>query len=107
MARSPGGGVRRQIAHERCFQRGQGELVNAQRPVERIFLNPGHDFFFADDDTRLRAAQKLVSAEGDDIDTGPQRFADRRFAVQAVPVESYQTAAAQVVHDRHTVPLSQ
>ena len=68
------------VEPQRPFQRSKGQLVDAERPQQRMFLHRFEELFPADDDSRLRPAEELVAAEGDHIDPGPDKLLHGRLA---------------------------
>ena len=84
-----------EIEQQRPLERGEAELVDAQRAVERMAPQPLDEVGAADDDPRLRAAEQLVAAEADEVGAGGERRARRRLVGQ---VE--QRAGAEVVEQR-------
>ena len=54
-------------------------------------------------EARLRPAQQLVAAEGDDVGAGGERLARRRLVRQAVVLEVHQHAAAEIGDERQLV----
>jgi len=72
------------IKPERGFQGGQGQLVDPNRPEQRMPLDRLHQRPFAGDDPGLGATQQFVAAERDQIGPGSQILPDGRLAVNAV-----------------------
>lgn len=87
-------GVAVQCQHR--FKGCEGDLVDAQGSLERVFLDPGDQVLAANDDPCLRPAQQFVAAEGDDIGAISQGLAHRRFGGQAPAGKVEQAAAAEV-----------
>ncbi|RZL93513.1 MAG: hypothetical protein EOP73_27610, partial [Variovorax sp.] len=90
--------VRVGIKPQHRAQRRDGQLVAAQRPLHRIFLDARDQVGAADDDAGLRPAQQLVAAEGDDARAFAQRIGRRRLARQAEARQVGQRPAAEVHH---------
>ena len=82
---------------ERRFQRGAGELVDPQRPQERVRPDAVELRAAAGDDARLRAAEELVAAERADRGAGRDALAHGRFFYAGRRV---QTSAAEVLDHR-------
>ena len=89
------------IEPQRRLERGEADLVDAQRPLHRVILDPPDQILSADDEAGLRAAQKLVAGEGDEIGAGGDGFLDRRLVRQPITGEIDQRAGAEVVDQRH------
>ena len=96
-----GDAIRIAIEPQRRFERGEADLVDAQRPLHRIALDARDQILAADDEAGLRAAQKLIAREGDEIGAGGDGFLDRRLVRQPVAGEIDQRAGAQIVDQRH------
>ena len=54
-----------QVQPQRGLQGGEGELVDAHRAVQRVLPDEFDQVLAADDQPRLRGAEELVAAEGD------------------------------------------
>ena len=93
-ARARGVGVER----ERSLERGQPELVGAQRALERVAAQALDEVRAPEDDPRLRAAEQLVAREADEVGAARERVARRRL----VP-EVEQRAGAEVVDEGEPV----
>ena len=92
-----------QILAERRIERGQGQLVDAERAGKGIGpdgIDPG---LFAQDHACLGSAQQLVAAEGEHVHAGIHGLLHGGLAACAVGREVDETAAAQVPHDRKVV----
>src|SRR5690606_18802971 len=55
--------LRRAIQPEHRLERGERQLVDAQRALQRMALQLSYELGAADDETRLRAAQEFVATE--------------------------------------------
>ena len=56
------------------FQRGQGQLADAQRALQRILLDLRDQVLAADQQAGLRPAEQLVAGEGDEVGAGGDGF---------------------------------
>ena len=83
------------------FERGQPDLVEPQRALQRVSGEPCDEIGAADDEPGLRAAQQFVAAEGDEIGARRQRLGDGRLVRQAPALEIDQRAAAEILDQRH------
>ena len=95
------------IEPQRFLQRRKGHFIHTQRPVEGVLFEYVHILLFAEDDARLRAAQKLVAGEADNVHPGTETLLHRGFALNAVFPEIHQTAAAQILDHGQTVAVAQ
>ena len=64
---------------KRGFERLRDQLVDPQRPEQRIAAQARHQFRIADDQPGLRSAQQFVAAEGNQIHARIQALRDARF----------------------------
>ena len=71
------------IELQRRFERREPDLVDPQRPLHRIAVDPRDQILAADDEARLRAAEQLVAGEGDEIGAFGDRLAHRRLVREA------------------------
>jgi hypothetical protein len=55
------------VQRERPLERGERELVRAERALERVTAQALDQLGTTDDDAGLRAAQQLVAGEADEI----------------------------------------
>ena len=94
------------VEGERRLQGRQGELAAAQSPFERILVHLRDPAFFSDDEPRLRPAEHLIAAEGDDIGAEPDALGHQRLLGQAISAEIDERAATQIFHDRDLVSSS-
>ena len=83
---------------ERPLERRERQLVGTQRPLQRVPAQPLDEIGAPDDDARLRAAEKLVAREADEI--GARAKALRRRRLVPDPTER---ARAEVVDERKLV----
>ena len=60
----------RAVERERSFERGQGQLVGAEGPLQRVAAKPLDQVCAAEDDPGLRPSEELVPGEGDDVSAG-------------------------------------
>ena len=70
---------RLEIEQQRPLERGERELVDAQRALQRVAPQPLDEVGAADDDARLRAAEQLVAAEADEVGARCERRARGRL----------------------------
>ena len=82
------------------FERGQPDLVEAQRALERVLGEAGDEIGAADDEPGLRATKQFVAAERDEIGTLRQRFGDGRLVRQVPGFEIDQRTAAEIFDKR-------
>src|SRR2546430_17328612 len=71
MDHAPGGDsleVAAQVQGDGGFERGNGQLVDAQGAEQRVLADSRQRLALAGDDAGLRAAQQLVAAEGGYVD---------------------------------------
>ena len=52
---------------DRRLEGGEGQLVDPQRPGERMAQQRAHQGLVAEQNARLRAAEQLVAARGDQV----------------------------------------
>ncbi len=88
------------VAAQGRFKGGERQLAAAQGALQMILVHLADQFFFADHQARLRAAEDFVAAEGHDIGAGSDSFADQRLFRQAVQAQVDQRAAAEIFHHR-------
>src|SRR5919198_6749863 len=62
------------VESQGSFQGGEGKLVDANRSEERVIFQRLQEPFFSDDDPRLGAPQQFVTAEGNEIDSRPDKL---------------------------------
>ncbi len=86
------------ICVERDFECGDGELIHAQSAEERIAADAFDEFALAGDDAGLRAAEKFVAAEADDVDAGVGAGARDRL-IDSAGGEIGEAAGAEVLVD--------
>src|SRR5438094_5377065 len=89
------------VGGERRLEGRDGELVDAQRAVPRVLLEPRDDRAFADDDPGLRAAEQLVARERHEVDSGGDDLGHGRLVGKAPRPQVDQRAGAQILHDRN------
>ena len=97
--------LRVRIQRKQRPERGEGELVDAQGPLHRVAPYLGYEAGVSGDDSRLRAAEQLVAAEGHEVRPAGEGFPGGRFVGEAEPFERDQHAASEVVHPGHA-PLA-
>ena len=95
-----------EVGAERCFERGDGELVYAERAEKRVAANFCDEVAFAGDDAGLRAAEKFVAAEHHDVRAGFDAVAHERLD-DAVRGEIDEAAGAEVFDEREVCALRQ
>src|SRR5256886_2575314 len=88
---------------ERGDERGQGELVWAERTHERMRANRRDQRRAADAEPGLGPAEQLVAAEGDDVGAFPNRAGDRLLRRKTVLRGVEERAAAEIVDVRDVV----
>ena len=88
-----------EVERERALERGERELVRAERAVERVAAQPLDEVGAAGDDPGLRAAEQLVAGEADEVGSRGQRGGRRRLAL-----DLDERARAEVVDERQPVP---
>ena len=89
---------RLEVEEERSFERGEAELVDAERAVQRMAAQSLDEVGAADDDPGLRAAEQLVAAEADEVGAGGERAARGRLVADVD-----ERAGAEVVEQRQAV----
>ena len=99
------GCLRVEIKPQGRFERGQGQLVDAQGACHRVFADFVDHRTAADDNACLGAAEQLVATEGDQVNPGFQRFAHGRLFRQAVGCQVDEKAAAEILEDRYLMLL--
>ena len=55
------------VEPQRRLERGDADLVEAQRALQRVAVDRGDEVGAADDEAGLRAAEQLVAGEGDEV----------------------------------------
>ena len=88
------------VQAQRCFERCERGFADAQRALQRVFLDLRDQLLLADDQPGLRATEQLVAGEGDDVGAGRQRLLRRRLGWQAEGGEIGQRATAEVDNER-------
>ena len=88
------------VQRQRCFQRGQRELVGPHGAGERIGAAGFDRGLGAEQDAGLRPAQQLVARERDSIDAAGERLGHGRLAREPPPREVEQQAAPQIEQTR-------
>ena len=88
-----------EVEPQRPLERGERQLVRAQRALQRMAPQPLDEIGPADDDARLRAAEQLVAGEADEVGARGERLRRRRLAGQVA-----ERAGAEVVDERQPVP---
>ena len=96
------GALRVEVERERALERGERELVRAQRALERVAAQPLDELGAADDDPGLRAAEQLVAGEADEVGAGGEALAGRSARRRACD----ERAGAEVVDEREAVPAA-
>ena len=91
-------GHRRRRSDQRGLQRGEGELVDAQRARRRMPSQPLDQLGRAEQQTRLRAAEQLVAAGGDEVGAVAQD--GRRVGLVGQQRVRGQQPGADVDHER-------
>ena len=86
---------RLEVEQQGAFERGEVELVDAQRALQRMAAQLLDQVCASDDDAGLRAAEQLVAAEADEVGAVGERAARGRFVG-----EVEQRARAEVVEQR-------
>src|SRR5262249_21909862 len=80
------------------LERGDGELVDAQRSVPRILLEPRDTRAPADDDAGLRPAEELVARERHEVHARGHRFLDGRLVRKAPRPQVEERTGAEALH---------
>src|SRR5262249_38237664 len=89
------------VLEPKCpFERGERELVDAQRAVQRMTAEPLDQFAATHDDAGLRAAEQLVAGEADDVCACSERVTSGLLAGDVI-----KDAGAEIVYKRHAVAL--
>jgi hypothetical protein len=96
-----------EVEAQRGFERGHGQLVDAEGAHERVARAAIDAGLAADEDAGLRAAQELVAAEEDEVGAGLDAAAGQRFTGEAELAEVDQGAAADVVDDGDATAASE
>ena len=84
-----------EVERERSLERGERELVGAERALERVAPQPLDQLGAAHDDPRLRPAEQLVAREADEVGAGGEARGWRRLTL-----ELDERAGAEVVDER-------
>src|SRR5208282_6110182 len=71
--------------------------------LQRVAREPRDEIAAADNEARLRAAQQLVAAEGDEIGSLPQRLRRGRLVRQPPAREIDQRTAAEILDKGHSM----
>ena len=94
--------IRVAVELERRLERRQPDLVDAQRALYRVLVDPRQKMLAADDEPGLRATQQLVARERDQIGAVGDGFSDGRLVREPETREVDQRSGAEVVHERDT-----
>src|SRR6266550_832463 len=89
----------RLVGVQRGLEGGDRELVDPERAVPRVLLEPPDDGVPADDDAGLRATEELVAREGDEVEPRGDRLRHGRLVGEAPRAEVHERARAEVLHD--------
>ena len=89
------------MQRERSLERGERQLVRTQRALERMAAEPLDELGASDDDAGLRAAEKLVAGEADEVGARREAFPRRRLVAEIV-----QRPRTEIVHQLNLVALS-
>src|SRR5262249_57446797 len=81
-------------------QGGNGELVDPERSVPWVLLEPGDDGAPADHEAGLRTAEQLVAGERHQVDTGGHGLGHGRLVREAPGPKIDQRPRAEVFHHR-------
>ena len=84
-----------EVEQERPFERGEPELVDPQRAVQRMAPQAVDEVGATDDDPGLRTAEQLVAAEADEVGAVGERAARGRLVADVD-----EDAGAEVVEQR-------
>ena len=87
------------VRAERGFERGDGELVDAESAEQRMAADARDDFFFSGDDAGLRPAEQFVAAEHHNVGAGFDAVADERLG-DSGGGEIDEAAGAEVFDER-------
>ena len=71
-----------EVERERPLERGERELVGAERALERMAAEPLDELGAADDDPGLRPAEQLVAREADEVGAGGEARARGRLVAE-------------------------
>jgi hypothetical protein len=93
-------GIARLVGVQRGLERGERELVDPERAVERVLLEAFHERAPPDDDAGLRPAEQLVPRKADEVDAGGDDLGHRRLVGKAVRAKVDERAGAEVLHHR-------
>ena len=88
-----------EVEQERPLERGERQLVGAERALERVAAQPLDELGAADDDPGLRPAEQLVAGEADEVGAGGEARPRRRLVADVD-----ERARAEVVDEREAVP---
>ena len=75
------------------------ELVDPERAVPGILLEPGHDGAATDDDPGLGPAEELVAGEGHQVHSGGHRLLHRGLVREAPGAQIDERPRAEILHD--------
>ena len=92
---------------ERSLERGERELVGAQRALERVAAQPLDELGAPDDDARLRPAEELVAREADEVGAGARGSAPgsaRRRRERARPSRGRRRAGGRLAARSRRAP---
>ena len=87
-----------EVERERALERGERQLVGAERAMERVTAQLLDEVGAAGDDPGLRAAEQLVAREADEVGARRQRRGRGRLALDVD-----ERAGAEVVDERQLV----
>ncbi len=94
----PRGPLGVEVERERPLERREGELVGAERALERVAAQALDEVGAPRDDPRLRPAEQLVAREGDEVGARGEALARGRLVL-----ERRERARAEVVDERQPV----
>lgn len=94
------GGAGAQVSFDRGLQRGEHELVAAERTEERILLQGADAFGLAHDETGLRTPEQFVAAEAHQIGAGLEAFVGLRFVIEGGETGEVDPGTAAEVFDQ-------
>ena len=92
--------LRVEVDRQRPFERGERELVGAQRPLQRMTTQPLDELGAPGDDPGLRPTEQLVAGEADEVGPAGEARRDRRLVA-----ERQERSGAEVVHQRDAESL--
>ena len=90
---------RLEVEQQRPFERGERELVDAQRALQRMAPQPLDELGAAEHDPRLRPAEQLVAGEAHEVGAA----GERSCAVGSAADTAIERARAEVVDEREAV----